>query len=1128
MSRILKAPFKALRTRSPPSSDTQSQEPDENLHNTKPLVLRTPFLIAIGLYIIGLIVALEYGFRTITIAENRLPVLNKYGYEDGTGAYGPFLAPRLYKARAEEDSSQLSTTTGFSSTGTPSATSTAPPVFTSFPQNTSSSVFTPEPILISTSTSTSTSTATLGWDALPTEAMEFGERIGYPVINVPTNGTLSPNRTSPYGIQRRVPPKDKYGQIAGYRIRLSFWHVAYWKSSPPGDIPYVRTPVKFISSINFFPLDKATESDCTIICDGPAFVFLEPSCWSEWSRVATAQRDMRALNPSIMVEYNEFASDGARPCAKVAPDIVETRPVTATLFNPLPSVTTTELIYEDVVVTGPGQGSYVPSTYTLSDIDGKPTTTVTTPVWVPAETPVYTTTVMTLTDSNGRPTATITGHGRSSANQPRTLFDDKGKPTATVIVNGGRWVWRTRTMTGGHGTTPIATITAFATLKFATVTGYDDNGVLTTATGKFPLVPKTITMRDSNGVPTATVTTQVPTTYNWGVTITDSSGRPVATVWSKDDAGIFRAWDDDRDGNPATLDTVSWGTYLLASFLPIIITLPLTILAQIIDSHVKALLPLKAMSRRSDGSSAEDSLFLTTGGIKGFFTSWRLLFHSREPGLLLSQMLILVSSATASFATEAIGFKLHGGCTIDSFAGCFMEIAIFRAPGRLVQVFLSLSLAVVVFLIFAMWNWHRNCGSDMRSIAGVAALLTEQTTRETIHKAKVNITDKYVEREKMIKELSDHKFALRQVAQAPLLPPSPRHSPTATSTSSETSLGLSSSQSSSQKKYGPYCTVMHLTNRSNTNRPHLALVTLPNEGQKQPSASKKTSDKKLFSLNPVAQDYIAQVVFLLTIIAFLIMILYYELTSFHDSAFEIFMNSQNLGVRALFAGLGFIISLFWDSYFFNIATREPYRLLSRQPRLLQTDGTRRSNRFFTTPPPLHVFEALTPSSVFYSLQDRSFVVPAVAAVTVLSKLTPPLLSNIPFVPWLTWETHQACAWSVVGTLVLMILVLGWNLVAVRYPYMPVNPGGDGMGLVGWVYYLCDSNVRAELGEVYSRRQEVENGGGVWRWWKGRGQGGEKTEGSEGERGRYVTFGEVTEAETGGVRVGIGEYGVGRG
>lgn len=110
----------------------------------------------------------------------------------------------------------------------------------------------------------------------------------------------------------------------------------------------------------------------------------------------------------------------------------------------------------------------------------------------------------------------------------------------------------------------------------------------------------------------------------------------------------------------------------------------------------------------------------------------------------------------------------------------------------------------------------------------------------------------------------------------------------------------------------------------------------------------------------------------------------------------------------------------------------------------------------------------------------------------------------------------------------MILVLGWNLVAVRYPYMPVNPGGDGMGLVGWVYYLCDSNVRAELGEVYSRRQEVENGGGVRGWWKGRGQGGEKTEGLEGERGRYVAFGEVTEAQTGGVRVSIGEYGVGRG
>ncbi|KAK4181224.1 hypothetical protein QBC36DRAFT_175772 [Triangularia setosa] len=1142
MFRNLKGPFKALRPKPSPSSANRSQHSDQDLENSKPIVLRTPFLVLLGFYIVALIVALEYGFRTVTIAEDRFPVLNEYGYGTGSGSYGPFLAP-LRKARAVEV--LPSTTSELSSAETPPAAGTTPSVFTSFQQNTSS-LLSPEPTLMSTSTliSVSSTSSTTGWAGLPTEPMMFGDRIGYPVIHVPSNATLNATRTSLTGIQRRVPAKDKYGQIAGYRIKMSFWHLVYWKSSRPGDIPYVRTPIRFITNINFFPVDYALQTDCTIICDGPAFVFLDPKCWSEWSRVSGAQREIRSQNPGIYLEYNEFTFNGARACAIVAPDIVETKPVTATLFNPLPPITTTELVQEDIVVPGgTGHGSYVPSTYTLSDHNNKPTATIATSVWIPAETPVYQTTIMTLTDDNGRPTATITGTGKSLANQPKTLYDDTGKPTATVVVNGVRWNLRTRTMTGGYGTIPVATFTAFATRRLATITTLDRFGHPVTLTSKFPLVPTVLTMRDSDGVPTATITTQVPTVRGIGVTITDSNGLPIATVYPHEDRGIFRPLDRSEDRGPQTFNPVSWSDYLMAAFLPIIITLPLTTLAQVIDVHVKALLPLKALSRSSDGTSAEDSLFLRTGGIKSFITSWHILFHSREPALLLSQLFILVSSATASFSTEAIGFKLHGGCTVDNFAGCFLEIAIFRTPGRLVQVFLCLSLAVIALLAFAMW--HENSGSDARSIAGIAALLTQSSTREAFYTAKVNIKNEYITRDEMIENLSDHRFALRQVMQTPATS-IPRHPETTISASNCSSLELASSQSS-QQKFAPYSTVRQLSNQPNTDRPQLALVTLPNT-EKKPRTNKKTTtevsspkSQKMLSIGPVVQDYIRQVLFLLIIIGFLTMILYYELTSI-DTAFERFMNSQNLGVRALFASFGLIMSMFWDDYFFNVATKEPYRLLSRRPRLLRIDGNRENNRFFTTPSPLHVFDALAPSSIFYSLQDRSFVVPAVAAVTVLSKFTPPLLSNIPFSPWLTWQTHQACVWSTVGTLVLMILVLGWNLVAVRYPYMPVHPGGEGMGLAGGVYYLCDSDLRVELEELYYRRQQErtrergKRGVGrllLGRRWKrgeeGGKEGGEKARKTEEERrGRYVTFGEIRGAQTGVVRVGIGEYGVGRG
>ncbi|KAK3322968.1 hypothetical protein B0H66DRAFT_532286 [Apodospora peruviana] len=104
---------------------------------------------------------------------------------------------------------------------------------------------------------------------------------------------------------------------------------------------------------------------------------------------------------------------------------------------------------------------------------------------------------------------------------------------------------------------------------------------------------------------------------------------------------------------------------------------------------------------------------------------------------------------------------------------------------------------------------------------------------------------------------------------------------------------------------------------------------------------------------------LSQLGFLLAIVGFLVLLLYYELNS-ADSAFERFMNSQGLGVRALFTSLGIIISLFWDNHF-----TEPFAdNHGRYHGALESDAL--------------------------------------------------LLSNVPFSPWLTWLTHQACTWSTVG------------------------------------------------------------------------------------------------------------------
>ena len=83
---------------------------------------------------------------------------------------------------------------------------------------------------------------------------------------------------------------------------------------------------------------------------------------------------------------------------------------------------------------------------------------------------------------------------------------------------------------------------------------------------------------------------------------------------------------------------------------------------------------------------------------------------------------------------------------------------------------------------------------------------------------------------------------------------------------------------------------------------------------------------------------------------------------------------------------------------------------------------------------------------------RDVFVTLVALAAVLSKFTPILLANIPFSPWLTWPTHRACTWTAVGILGFMVLTLGYGLVFIKYPHMPVHPGT----LAGSMYYVCDS------------------------------------------------------------------------
>ncbi len=89
---------------------------------------------------------------------------------------------------------------------------------------------------------------------------------------------------------------------------------------------------------------------------------------------------------------------------------------------------------------------------------------------------------------------------------------------------------------------------------------------------------------------------------------------------------------------------------------------------------------------------------------------------------------------------------------------------------------------------------------------------------------------------------------------------------------------------------------------------------------------------------------------------------------------------------------------------------------------------------------------------------QGWTIAAVALADLLAKVTPLLLSNIPFHITQTWMTHVVTTWMTVSFLTFMMLVVFLILLGSRWPYLPVEPDT----MVGCIYYVCDSFMLLEF------------------------------------------------------------------
>ncbi|KAK3985134.1 hypothetical protein QBC44DRAFT_251199 [Cladorrhinum sp. PSN332] len=486
-------------------------------------------------------------------------------------------------------------------------------------------------------------------------------------------------------------------------------------------------------------------------------------------------------------------------------------------------------------------------------------------------------------------------------NRAKTVTDKDGNPSISTVNQGTETLTTSRALMAPTGTA-VKVVTRSPTTTIHTVT-FPTPRTVTIILAVY-LEESFVTLRGAQGTPTATRTTHVPlnkipwttmsearsafVTFCPAVTVTDSNGVPVATL--KAPGSEPRHFDLNAPLRNASsiprFDPISSREYILAAFTPTIVTLPLTILAQILSSSLKATWPFHALTQPPPGATASDSVALTTGGFSGVLTWLRLALHRGDFLLLLADALNLLCAGAVAFSTEAFGIRLLGSCTASDFSGCHMGIAIFRAPGRLVQVFLSLGLAILAVLATLLWNWNSGMtGAEGRRIASIAALLTDPETRKIFRHNKPN--DKLhgsLKNKEIVESLAGYSSSIQKSASV--------------ITSAE----------------GCYIAVYKLSEES------------PKTTTKKPSSQFKFKFNSKFSLPKMAfprlrlsGETVGRILYFLSLIAFLILIVYYELTSHEGTPFEDFMNSQNLGVRALFAGLGVAASLFWDHCFSSMS-----------------------------------------------------------------------------------------------------------------------------------------------------------------------------------------------------------------
>ncbi|KAK3318953.1 hypothetical protein B0H66DRAFT_558470 [Apodospora peruviana] len=534
----------------------------------------------------------------------------------------------------------------------------------------------------------------------------------------------------------------------------------------------------------------------------------------------------------------------------------------------------------------------------------------------------------------------------------------------------------------------------------------DSNGVPTatvTSTPSAISTPTVITMTDSNGIPTATIATNVLAPPLVTV-LTDSAGVPTTTITQFP----TRPSSEPTTPPPQTIVKVyslSKSEWFVGFFLSPLLSSLLTIPIRMIDLSAKQLQPWHELTR-AQGASASDSLCLKTDGVYGILTSFRALRRGQAL-VFLTTLLSICSLVLVPLSAEAVALKLHMSCAGNDFKGCGMTLGVFLGPARAMIAILALMAVMLVLIMVVLRRWQSGVSANPWTLAGVASLSTNQDVRALFSSLPTGHKGEPVRRDQIIRALDGRAFKLGYFINHNSVP-----------------------------EYG--ITIVQQQFRPSSMKSNTSLSTF-SDSDGVPTPPRQTRGKAKHHLPFLMLSFTGRISFLLILTGVMVVVLYYNHTG-GDTAFERFMGTQNFGARALFTLVGVVITFFWSSFFTGLAMLSPFCLLAR--------GPQPASRSILLAPPLSAF-----TGIWSAFKQRHLFLVVVAFTAILSEFMPILLNNIPFRVTQTWVTHLVCTWLAVGILGVMWLVVVGSFL-VKWPHMPADPST----IAGAMFYVSDSRM----------------------------------------------------------------------